>query len=301
MKQPRTPGDLRSWIAFSGLCLFGASRWLLPELSSSEIAGSTVRVVASLLAAIFAWTRVSRQSRPPLRGLLRTAGGGASLLLGLELCSLGTPVGTPGVTASDATIALALCPVVIAVAASALKRESSRALSVQLWPGLAAIAGLLLLLPEPSVRSVLGGFLLVGAPLLAGTGAVLVGEEEGTFAWTRAVALSGALLGACAGNVFEALIRPPQAPAWTWSMGRASGIEALSIFFSFTVLLSLGARRWSAIFAVVPLLLTLEGLLLLRPPLSGRPLVGMGLLLFSSVSLLLRPKVEEDPIERLFG
>ena len=260
-----------------------------------------MRLVASLLAASFAWTRVSRQPRPPLRRLLRPVGGGALLLLGLELSSLGTPVGTPGITAGDATIALALCPVVIAVAASALQRESSRNPSAQLWPGLAAIAGLLLLLPEPSVRSVFGGLLLLGAPLLAGTGAVLVGEAEGVFAWTRAAALSGALLGAGAGNVLQALIRPPLLPAWTWSIGRASGIEALSLFLCFTVLLTLGARRWSAIFAVVPLLLSMEGLLLLRPPLSGRPFMGMGLLLWSSVSLLLPSKVEDDPVKKLFG
>lgn len=294
-------GGSRSWIAFSCLCLFGASRWLLPDLDSRGTADPTVRLVASLLAASFAWTRVSREPKPPIRRLLRAAGGGASLLLGLELTSLGTPVGTPSITASDATIALALCPVVIAVAASALRREGSRNLSVQLWPGLAAVTGLLLLLPEPSIRGVFSDLLLLGFPLLAGTGAVLVSEGDEALAWIRAAALSGALFGTCAGSLLQAKISPPMLAPWTWSLGRASAMEALSLFLSFTVLLTLGARRWSAIFVAVPLLLSLEGLLLLQPPLSGRPFTGMGLLLFSAVSLLLPNTVEEDPVKRLFG
>ena len=69
-------------------------------------------------------------------------------------------------------MALALTPVVIAVSEAAT-RHSRETLAGRLWPGLAAIAGLLLLLIQPSLSNPAVDLVLVLTPLLTGCGAVL--------------------------------------------------------------------------------------------------------------------------------
>jgi hypothetical protein len=59
----------------------------------------------------------------------------------------------------------------------------------------------------------------------------------------------------------------------------------LSVF----ALMRVGAARWSAQFALLPLLIVLEGILLVRPVFTARWVVGLSLLALASVYLLLPP------------
>ncbi len=75
---------------------------------------------------------------------------------------------------SALTIALALTPIIIAIASGALGTESSEGIAGRIWPSLAAVAGLLLVLVQPSLGDLRTDFLLLLAPLLTGLGAVSI-------------------------------------------------------------------------------------------------------------------------------
>jgi threonine/homoserine efflux transporter RhtA len=67
------------------------------------------------------------------------------------------------------------------------------------------------------------------------------------------------------------------------------GVLAL---LSLLVLARLGAVRWSAQFALLPLLILLQGILILRPTITVRWVAGMLLIATASIYLLL-PQAEE--------
>ena len=62
---------------------------------------------------------------------------------------------------------------------------------------------------------------------------------------------------------------------------------------TFPLLARMGAERWSAQFALLPLFILLEGMLILRPPLMLRPVIGLLLLAVAGIYLLL-PQTEEQ-------
>ncbi len=96
--------------------------------------------------------------------------------------------------------------------------------------------------------------------------------------------LTGALAVAFGATIAGLAVHRAGARASVWELG----LESLSLFLSFSMVIAWGAFRWSAVFAVVPLLVALQGMVLLRPSVEGRALAGMGLLLIGSVFLLRR-------------
>lgn len=275
----------RRWLPMVLLCAVGGSRWVLSEAlpgSSSTFASAALGCGSTAALCLLVYPR--RMNGLVRDGeLWRSAVGGALMIAGPLVGLL-----RPGrVSGSALAMAMALTPVVLAVAETAMRGGSGN-LPGRLWPGLAAIAGLLLVLPEPSLASPASDLLLVLAPVLTGCGAALFCTAKET-AWRLPVALLGAavvLMGCALGVVVE------HERVWPAMLGLAAGVDALEAVLTVLVLGRLSAARWSAQFALVPLLVLLEGLGLMRERVPVRVVGGLVLLALAGLALLLPPAAE---------
>jgi drug/metabolite transporter (DMT)-like permease len=298
-----TPGNrttAQRWWPFLLLLVVGASRWAVaavrPEadatLASETIGCAWATLVALALLALR--PRSAATQRAPSRGarlrwLLAGAmfSGGPVITLFLHGRDL---------DASALTIALALTPVIIAIASSALGTESSEGIAGRIWPGLAAVAGLLLVLVQPTLGDLRTDLALALAPTLTGVGAVLFcvgqrGDQPRTAARIPTTLLGASTLFAIAlaGSYFVAHARLSLSlPAVA-----CDGVLAL---LGILTLNQLGATRWSSQFAWVPLLVILEGIVLVRPQLTAHWFIGLILLIVAGVYLLV-PQVDESTAE----
>lgn len=287
------PPNAKAWFVFGTWCVLGATQWLLPDASLLPAREGGARALGVLLATLLSWTVAVQQRGSSRASLIRSGFAGALLFTGLHWPAW---IGAQGVTGGDMAISFAATPVVIAVAEQALGREGHADLTGRLWPGLGALAGLLLILPEPAVRNVGVLTALVGAPLFAGIGAVLVSNFAADLACVRAAVLTGALASAVAGLLLQKTGSPFALPSPAKALLLRAGWEGMSVLLGFHALLQLRAFRWSAAFAVVPLLVVLEGGVLAASWPAGRILAGMALLLFAAVFLLLpSTRAEETP------
>jgi drug/metabolite transporter (DMT)-like permease len=254
------------WWPFVALVVAAACRWLLvaarPEAESS--AGSRALGCAWAAMLVLVLGRAPLGAVKDWRGLIA----GAMMLGGPAVGLLAA-----GMDAGSLTIALALTPVVVAVAAAALG-DGSDGMAGRLWPGLAAVAGLLLVLTQPNVSHLRSNVLLVLSPVLTGVGAAL-------FCASRGRRIASALVGAATVLLL----------GWGWLRGTVSVVavacDGLLALLGVLAVSRLGATRWSAQFALVPLLIVLEGLVLVRPGLQVRWVVGLVLIGVGSAYLLL--------------
>jgi drug/metabolite transporter (DMT)-like permease len=273
------------WWPFALLCLVEGSRWALSESlpgSATSLASAAFGCgsAAALYLLIFRPTATVRQQRIDL---VRSALGGALLITG-PLIGLLYPRVIP---AASLTMALALTPVVIAVYEAAT-RHTSETLAGRLWPGLATIAGLLLLLTQPSLLNPVEDLVLALTPLLTGCGAVLFCSARASI-WR----LPAALFGACAAlGIGAAINLATHVGAWPEMAGLAAGVDALEALLALIALGRLSATRWSAQFAIVPLLVLLEGVVFMSSSISARMIVGLLLLAVAAVALLIPPSEE---------
>ena len=271
------------WWPFALLCLLRGSRWIL----SDSLPGSATTLASASLgcgSAAALYILILRPSTREHRSqLLRSALGGAMLITG-PLIALLYPRAIP---AASLTMALALTPVVVAVCEAAT-RNTSQTLAGRLWPGLATIAGLLLLLTQPSLSNPGEDLVLALTPLLTGCGAVLFCSARKSI-WR----LPAALLGACAVLGLGAAINlVAHTGGWPGIAGLAAGFDALEALLALIALGRLSATRWSAQFAIVPLLVLLEGVALMPSSIPARMIVGLLLLAFAAVALLIPPSEE---------
>lgn len=273
------------------LLLAGASRWVVaavhPEADptlASEAAGCAWAALLSLafltrrhITPAPQTTSIAAHLRSLLAGAMLFGGPAVALLIrGREL------------DAGSLAIALALTPVIIAIAASALGTESSDGMAGRIWPSLAAVAGLLLVLAQPTLGDARSDLALILAPSLTGIGAALFCIDRPFSASRASYALIGAsalFALALAETCFVAGSRPPI----SWLAVACDGVLAL---LGIVTLVRLGATRWSSQFTWVPLLIVLEGIVMVRPQLTVHWVVGLTLLALASVYLLL-PQAEE--------
>lgn len=302
MPTGRTRAHWWRWWPFALLVLAGASRWMLegarPEAGStlgSKALGCTWAALLLLILSrrdrprgdVSAKLRSALDWRALLAGALLLGGPASALLIGGEL------------DAGDMAIALALTPVAVVIAAAALRRAAADGVPGRIWPALAAVAGLLLLVAEPSLRDARDDAAMLLAPALTGVGAALFclepvrpGEArrpgDGSRPCTAALA-GGAALFAMALGLWWLVVghRPVVALA-------AVACDGLVALLAVVALERVGATRWSAQFALLPLLVLLEGVVLVRPGVTGRWIAGLGLLALASVYLLLPPVDEPE-------
>jgi hypothetical protein len=199
---------------------------------------------------------------------------------------------------SALTIALALTPIIIAIASSALGTESSEGIAGRIWPALAAVAGLLLLLVQPSLEDPRTDLLLLLAPLLSGVGAALFRTDH-----SRIIPrISTALLGGCAMFAIAVLASRLTGARPTFSL-LATACDGLVALLGIAALARLGPTRWSSQFTWVPLLIILEGIVMVRPRLTAHWFTGLMLLIVAGVYLLLPPgdesATETSPVPTL--
>lgn len=193
--------------------------------------------------------------------------------------------------AASLTIALALTPVIIAIAAPALGTERTDGLAGRIWPSLAAVAGLLLLLAQPALGDLRNDLALVLAPALTGIGAALFGVDVHPSPSRLTLTLLGAsLLFTLA--LAETYIIAGARPSISLLAVACDGLLAL---LGVIALEQLGATRWSSQFTWIPLLIVLEGMVLVRPRLTAYWIAGLVLLALASVYLLLPQADEPTP------
>lgn len=208
-----------------------------------------------------------------LSGALLAAGPAAGLLLHAR-----------EITSTSLTMALALTPVAVGIAVSAFGGRTSVSVAGRIWPGLAAIGGLLLLLAEPSLADPASDLALFLAPTLTGIGAALL-CSSGTSRWRATTALFGGTALFAVAILAESLLTHVRPRVSLLAMACDGLMALLSVY----ALLQIGAARWSAQFTLLPLLIVLEGIALVRPTITARWVVGLSLLAFASLYLLLPP------------
>jgi drug/metabolite transporter (DMT)-like permease len=271
------------WWPFVLLVLAAASRWMLaavrPEAESTLVTKAFGCAWAALLALLL--LRGNRNDWKDWRGFLA----GAMLLGGPAIALL---VGDRVLDSESLSLALALTPVAIAVASAALG-TSSDGITGRIWPGLAAVGGLLLILPQPSLGDIRVDLLLFFAPVLTGVGAALFYADRAETPRKIAAALIGATALFTLALTTKSVIAGTKPHASLLAVS-CDGILTLLMVLALS---RLGATRWSAQFALVPLLILIEGMVLVRPGITTRWVVGLVLVALASVYLLL-PHQDED-------
>lgn len=102
------------------------------------------------------------------------------------------------------------------------------------------------------------------------------------------------VLGACAALAIGAGVNlAMHVPAWPDMAGLAAGFDALQSLLALVALGRLSATRWSAQFAIVPLLVLLEAIALMPLSVPARMIIGLLLLALAAMALLMPPA--EDP------
>ena len=286
----------KRWWPFAALCALLLLRWNLAENYPQAADTVPSQALGCGLAALLclAWAFRARAARPEIRSLLLAAEAGALLLAGPELALL---FPNAPVNASALLLALGLTPVVVAVAVGA-RSVSAGVSSALLGPGIAVMCGLLLMLPEPNLGNPYADAVLLLTPLFAGLGCFLFRDQAtGEGWWTTAAAFAGATAVFALGALCQTIARGTLSAVSAVSPWTVLG-DALLAWLAVLAVSRVAAMQYAARFAVVPLLALVEGWVLLRLPLTLRPLVGLGLLTVGAFGLLRKSNAEpaDEPL-----
>lgn len=287
------------WWPFAALCLLESSRWLLsdrwPEAGTSlasASAGCGAAALALYLGRWLPWGRAADGDFPEPRGGVSVLGG--VLLFGGPL--LGLVLLPHGLESAAQMVSMALTPVVAGVACAALGEEME-SVAGMIWPGLAALAGFLLVLPEPSFLDPTADAVMLLGPVMTGVGAALLGHQSsaeetqpsGRPGSGAVLALSAAALLLGAATIARGGVAGFRS---TMSTGAAL-MDGVAAAWTLLSVRRLGAMRYTSIFVLAPLIVLVEGLVLLRPPLTPRTEFGLLLLLLSGIVLAVRDGRDE--------
>ena len=150
------------WLLFALLVLFGACRWMVVgAYPAAESTLSSLMMGCGWAALLSLMLLVRGPAQATVRkswlGLLS----GALLFAGP---AVGVLIHAHELDATALTMALALTPVAVGIAAAALGAGSLDGAAGRIWPGLAAAGGLLLLLAEPNLNNPRSDAALILAP-----------------------------------------------------------------------------------------------------------------------------------------
>ena len=281
------------WWPFALLCLAASSEWTITDnwpQAGSTLASETV--ACALAAGLSVGLALKNRSRRPSEASSFTAALGGTLVLVGPI--IGILLQAPSLNPASLVLALALTPVVTAVAEAASGSSEDGLSAANLWPGLAALVGLLLILPEPSFSNPLNDLVLLLTPLLTGVGCVLfrssVASTSGTWSSAAAFASAGCVfgIGAAAQAIRQRAI-PALAPA-------SVAVDFVLTLLTILALQRLAASQYTARYVLVPLAILLQSLFLLHSGISARS-VACGVLLVGAAVSLLWPRNEKDSTE----
>jgi hypothetical protein len=279
------------------LLAVAASRWLVADIHPEAAPSPASAALGCGWAAVVALTLLDKDLGPAKKWSgLRSLLAGAMLLGGP---ATGLLIGAHELSAAALTMALALTPVAVAVGVAAFWEGTSQGIAGRIWPGLAAVTGLLLILVQPSLLNMLNDVALLLAPTLTGLGAALF-AAKGDGRDDRKPSNANALLGAAALFTFATLLRWVAAGHRPVLSLLAIAYEGVLALLSVMALSRLGPMRWSSQFTWLPLLILLEGIVMMRPPVTARWLTGLLVLAIASVYLLM-PQEDESVSRTTLG
>lgn len=288
------------WSPFVAFCLLGAVRWLAddrwPDSASTLATRSAGCGLAACLAwlALWSWSRLRRgDSVGAARESVRRNALGGLLMIGGPAIPL---VLLPrGLDSGTLMIALSLTPVAAGVTCVAIGEECD-SIAGLVWPGLAAMAGMLLMLPQPSLADPTADLTMLLAPIMTGVGAALLAheaaaaEDPDTRPRTQGMSQGIVVILSAAALFFGviAVLRFGVSGLRENFDPLAALLDGATAWLAVVSVRRLGAMRFAAQSALVPLAVLLEGLILMRPPLTARLEFGMLLLAVAGISLLVR-------------
>ncbi len=284
------------------LCLVSGSRWVLdstvPEARSTLASAAWGYGGAALTVLLWTLLRGVLFQRATIRPLKLSnwpvVGLGALVLAGP---AVSVEIAGRHIGGNTGTVAMALTPVVAAVGVSAYAATGE--VAGLLWPGLAGVAGLLLLLPFPDLSFWRTDLALASMPLIAGVGASAAGhrlsdiddvslQNGHSTAWfAPALAVASAVF--CCLSL--SAMRGGERLSVSFTGAAADGLTS---WLTLMVLARLGAMRWSAQFLLAPSVTILEGIFVVRPALTMRSWMGIALLVLGG-GYLLASRNEKQP------
>ncbi len=255
------------------LSLWSSTAWLLADLFPARMPTAAARGSHLFLIGMAAlpWG-LKRTSWPSIRTLWRTAA--LSLAL-IAFPSLLLDAVRGKIPSSTAVLIFALLP-------AALALVSLRGAQSLLAPALAAIAGLLLVLPvsvpSTGIAAQAIALLILAATL---TGAAMFGLRR----QLRGIRFAPALAILCLTNAAALLLISTVSGHTNWTLAavRAESLRCLSADLPETLLLTwllsrLAPHSLAARYLLTPFFTVLEGLILLHPPISPWMMAGTALL-----------------------
>ena len=250
-----------AWLMFAAYCGLAASEWLVSPGSGwpRGMIYAAVGVVAIAVNGRRPWTAARDAVRLALAAVLVIAV--PELMEGWAIGHVSNALGT---------VAMALVPAMVVIVAAYQGSEVRRLLV----PALAGLGGMLLLIPVSFPQSTMGqialGVLIVAAMLVAIGGVWIYRLLQG-------IELAQALAGFCLANAAVFLVAGffEGGSGAGWVTGLMQGMEAVLLV---VLLRGMEPVRMGARWLVIPLVTIVEGAVLLRPELTMRMGIGMGLL-----------------------
>jgi drug/metabolite transporter (DMT)-like permease len=287
------------WVAFAALCVLVSSSWLLPfeaddgpwSLVRQSCFYGVVGLVALAGSYRSLWSSLQRSATARLR------------LAGVSVMLFGAPAVVRiwtqhGVSDVGQAALFALVPFVVVVAAMGREPLAGEEFAVRRFfaPALAGFGGVLLVLSfglpvSARARVMFGAVLAV---------VVAVGLAS---AWIyrllRGVGMAEAFAVVCLSNaIFLAACSPLSGTGW--SEGAVSLVSLSSLYYLLELILliwllrEMSPVRLAARYLVAPLLIVLEGLVLLRPDFTLRTAAGVALVVAGTGYILLSPRHNSD-------
>jgi drug/metabolite transporter (DMT)-like permease len=276
-------------LGFAAFCLLAGSRWLvenafpseLPVLLQQSLHYGVIAAVALVLWMLR--TRRLGRAAAPLPWVKLAVSGVLLMALPALLQEFAAPV-----MEHDGAALFALVPLFVVVGAASYGAAAyGRGL---MTPALVGVAGALLLLPFqlPSTAYGAGMFALVVAAVLvtAGVSVWLYELLEGLDVSVAVAVLCGASLLVV---LPVALVRGPvsgSSPALSAEVLRCVLLDLPQVYLLVWLLREVPPSRLSARYLVVPLLTALEGVIVLRPILELRVVIGFLLMAAGGAALL---------------
>lgn len=286
------------WAAFAAFCLLVANAWLLPAQPDVSPAKEVCFYgIIGLAALLSSWRQLwERRKRQGIRWLLATSGASV-LLLGLPAALNAWGQETlPDVSRAALFGLTPFVVVVVAAGNDALVRDEPGVRRFFV-PALAAFAGALLVLsfsfPLSSEGRVMMAVVLLAVALAGFASAWMYRllHETGMMEALAVVCLANA--------IFYAVCRMPFDRGWN-GVSSLLSIPSLYSLSELLLLIWLLRRmppvRLAVRYLAVPLLIAIEGFVILRPPWTTRMGVGLALLAGGAAYVLLSRSSDSDSV-----